>query len=134
MASRAVGDGAGDMPVSFDLAWGDVVAFLEEADEPGEGVVLGGAGAFFVEVADEADTDGMFVPVVVIVRTRPTVGAFALLSPAETDFDSSVGGAVAVIDDEMVSDAVPATLFVPAVDFGEVSTFAGGVVDDDAPP
>jgi len=132
VSSGAVGDGTGDLAVPFDLIGRDVVALLQEPNETGEGVVLGRARPFLVEVANETDADGVFVPVVVVAASWSAVGTFALLLPAESDLDFSVGGAV--VDNEVVADAVPAAFLVPAVDFRQVATFAGGVMDDDAAP
>src|SRR4051812_11993983 len=91
--------------VADDLVARDVVGLHHVCDELGGRVHLRGRGAIAIEVADEADADGVLV---VPVVGSPGVRADLLLCPAGADFDQAVGGVGAVADDEVVAEFVPA--------------------------
>ena len=88
----------------------------------------------FFKITDQRDADGVFVPVVLGVAFDPAVGAFSLDGPAPTDFGFSVGGAAAVVYDEVVAHAVPAAFLVQFVDQAGRAFFGDGVMNENAAP
>lgn len=103
----------------------------EDVGEFGGGVELCLGGPRVLEVADETDGDGIGG-----VGGMIKMGGVQLAPPTIGDLDESVGGAVAVADDEVVFDAVGVSegLSVVAVEGGGTTGGGSGMMDDDGLP
>lgn len=77
----------------------DVVFRFQNRDEPFDGGQLRGRGRLFVKVPDEGNADA-----VLVVFLRSGVRAVELLAPAEGGFNFAIAHAVAVADDEVITD------------------------------
>ena len=87
-----------------------------------------------VEVADQADSDSVFVDVVALGVAA--MNALFLVGPCQLgDFNLTVAAAVSVADDEMVAAAVDSQdLAMLGVDLVVASARGGAVMEHDVPP
>jgi len=114
--------------VTFNFVNRYVISLQKKADQFYQRLPLGLAGPVIFKIANQTYTDGMFVPVVIVGRIDPAVSAFGLLLPSLADLYHTISYATcvfAVVDDEMVSQAVPALLFVLPVKCRRVPEIAG---------
>ena len=85
------------------------------------------AGAMFLEVAYQAYSDGVFVPVIIVSFAYTAMGTFFLLTPTKADFDYTISFAVsviAVINDKVVSQPSPSPLFVIFIESCRIAEIA----------
>ena len=88
------------------LACGNLISFLQEANQLLQCQLLTVGGFGLGEIPDETDTNaGLVGPV---VRCTPAVSACNLLSPSKCHFDLAVCASPAVADDKIIANAVPA--------------------------
>ena len=88
------------------LACGNLIPFLQEANQLPQCQHLTVGGFGLGEIPDETDANaGLVGPV---VRCAPAVSACNLLSPSKCHFDLAVCASPAVADDKIIANAVPA--------------------------
>src|SRR5262249_48094582 len=116
-----------------NLGLRNFVSGAQVGDQRLGGSDLAGRRGLFVQIADQADADSIFVDVV--TAGVAAVNALFLAGPSLGDFDLSVAAAIAVADHEMVAAAIQSeNLAVFRVDLVIVATGCGAMMKNDVPP
>src|SRR5262245_61226451 len=94
---------------------------------------LPGCRTFFVEIADQADADSVFVDLV--TTCVAAMDALFLARPSLGNLDLAIAAAGSVADHEMIAAAIQAEdLTVFGVDLFIVAAVRGAVMENDVPP
>lgn len=115
-----------------DRLGGNIQLLLQPPHQRGQALDLALGEGAAITAADEADADGMLV--VLSPRGPGDVGAGKLSIPTVADVNDAVAEAVAVTDEEVISEALVAVAEMQAMDGLGVAGGLAEIVDHDASP